>query len=314
MMATDMRAVNSVNELRFDDRVAVVTGRGRGIGRAHALLLASKGARVVVADHGTQIDGRDASSTPADGVVATIKGNGGDAVACFASVADEDGAALVVQTAIDHFGRLDIVVNNAGISDPAPFAELSTAPFRTMMDVHFFGTLNVIRAAWGRFERAGYGRVVKTVSEAILGGLPEQTSYAAAKRAVLGLSRNLATEGHALGTHVDALAPRAYTRMSAASSDAVADSLSMPREVMAEVNASMPPEPCAPACAFLAHETCPLNGEVLQIGMGGVARLAIVHTKGITRSPLTAEDIVMNLDSILDVTDAHVTTSDLLGG
>jgi len=298
-----------MHELRFDERVAIVTGAGRGIGRSHALLLASRGARVVVADVGGDIGGTGSSHGPADDVVDEIRASGGEAVASYASVAESDEAASIIETALDAFGRIDVVVNNAGIHDPGLFETLSTDQFRGMLDVHFFGTLFVTKAAWPHFTAAGYGRVVNTASEAMLGGIPELTSYGAAKGAVFGLTRNLATEGARLGIRVNALAPRAYTRMSASSSDALADMMAMPREVMDQVNASMPPGLCAPAAAFLAHESCPLNGEVLQVGMGGVARLAVVHTQGISKDSLTAEDIAENLDTILDVTDARVTES-----
>jgi NAD(P)-dependent dehydrogenase (short-subunit alcohol dehydrogenase family) len=298
-----------MHELRFEDRVAIVTGAGRGIGRSHALLLASRGARVVVADVGGDIGGTGSSHGPADDVVDEIRASGAEAVASYASVADEAAAASIVETALDAFGRIDAVVNNAGIHDPGLFETLSTDQFRRMLDVHFFGTLFVTKAAWPHFTAAGYGRVVNTASEAMLGGIPELTSYGAAKGAVFGLTRNLATEGARHGIHVNALAPRAYTRMSASSSDALADMMAMPREVMDQVNASMPPGLCAPAAAFLAHESCPLNGEVLQVGMGGVARLAVVHTQGISKDSLTAEDITENLDAIIDVTDARVTES-----
>ena len=298
-----------MHELRFDERVAIVTGAGRGIGRSHALLLASRGARVVVADVGGDIGGTGSSHGPADDVVDEIRASGGEAVASYASVAESDEAASIIETALDAFGRIDVVVNNAGIHDPGLFETLSTDQFRGMLDVHFFGALFVTRAAWPHFTAAGYGRIVNTASEAMLGGIPELTSYGAAKGAVFGLTRNLATEGARLGIRVNALAPRAYTRMSASSSDALADMMAMPREVMDQVNASMPPGLCAPAAAFLAHESCPLNGEVLQVGMGGVARLAVVHTQGISKDSLTAEDIAENLDTILDVTDARVTES-----
>lgn len=295
-----------MRDLRFDGQVIVVTGAGRGVGRSHALLLAAKGARVVVADYGVDLDGGGSSSIPADDVVREIKAHGGDAVACYASVADESSANSIVAAAIEAFGRIDAVVNNAGIHDPGAFETLSAARFEKMMDVHFFGTLFVARAAWPHFVRTGYGRIVNTVSEAMLGGIPELTSYGAAKGAVFGLTRNLATEGVAHGIRVNAIAPRAYTRLSAAHSEKLSVLMSMSREVMDEINASMPPELCAPAAAFLAHESCPLNGEVLQIGMGGIARIAVVRTAGISKPGLTAEDIAENLESILDVRDARV--------
>ena len=298
-----------MTELRFDDRVVVVTGAGRGVGRGHALLLASKGARVVVADYGGGIDGDGSSPAPAEDVVKEITAAGGEAVACYASVADERGAKTIVDTALEVFGRIDAVINNAGIHDPALFDALSVEQFQKMLDVHFFGSMFVSRVAWPHFVEARYGRIVNTVSEAMLGGIPELTSYGSAKGAVLGLTRNLATEGVRHGIRVNAVAPRAYTRMSASHQDALSEVLGLQRDVMDEINASMPPELCAPAAAFLAHESCPLNGEVLLIGMGSVARIAVVRSQGIWKSPLTAEDIAENLDQILDLTDAQVTES-----
>jgi NAD(P)-dependent dehydrogenase (short-subunit alcohol dehydrogenase family) len=301
-----------MNELRFDDRVAIITGAGRGIGRAHARLLASRGARVVVADLGAEIDGSGASHGPADEVVAEIEADGGTAVACYGSVADEADAAAIVDTALREFGRLDIVINNAGIHDPAPFGDLTVAQFRRMFDVHFFGTLFVTKAAWPHFLGTGYGRVVNTTSEAILGGIPQLASYGAAKGAVFGLTRNLATEGAAHGIRVNALAPRAHTRMSESDAERLASMFDMSEEMMEQVKASMPPEHNAPAALFLAHESCPLNGEVLRVGMGSVARLAMVQTVGIEKDPLTPEDIAEHLDAILDITDAHVSNVDAM--
>jgi NAD(P)-dependent dehydrogenase (short-subunit alcohol dehydrogenase family) len=299
-----------VSELRFDDRVAIVTGAGRGIGRGHALLLARKGARIVVADYGVDPDGSGTSSLPADEVAREIRNLGGDAIACCASVADEREAASIVDTALDTFGRLDIVVNNAGIHDPADFEALSLDQFRSMLDVHFFGTLYVIRAAWPHLRSAGYGRIVNTVSEAMLGGVSGLTSYASAKGAVYGLTRNLATEGLGVGIRVNAVAPRAYTRLSADHCDNLSTLYGMSEEKMAQLNASMPPELCAPAVAYLAHKACQLTGEVLQVGMGGVARLAFVASRGLRQSSLTAESIAENIEVVLGIDGAEVPSTD----
>lgn len=295
-----------MTELRFDDRVVVVTGAGRGVGRSHAKLLASRGARVVVADYGVEIGGDGSSAQPAAEVAEEIRADGGDAVACFASVAQQRSAASIVATAVDTYGRIDAVINNAGIHDPGFFDELSIDQFRRMLDVHYFGTLFVTRAAWPHFTRAGYGRVVNTVSEAMLGGgLPRHVSYAGAKGAVFGLTRSLATEGVSRGIRVNAVAPRAFTRMSASQSQEVASARQHSDEVMREINARMPPDLCAPGAAFLAHESCPLTGEVLRVGLGGVARIAVVHTQGIPTAA-TVEDIRDNLDQLMDLRDAHV--------
>jgi len=293
-------------ELRFDSRAVVVTGAGRGVGRCHALLLAAKGAGVVVADNGANIDGAGASQGPADDVFHEITDAGGRAVACHASVADESGAREIVDTAMDAFGRLDAVVNNAGISDPGLFECLPVAQFRRMVEVHYFGTLFVTRAAWPHLVHAGYGRVVNTVSEAMLGGLSELSSYGAAKGAVFGLTRNLATEGARHGIRVNAIAPRAYTRMSAEQSDKVAAQMSLTPEVMDQINASMPPDLCAPAAAYLAHETCSLSGEVLQAGMGVIASIAVLCSQGFSKQAMTAEDIADNLEKIMSLEDARV--------
>jgi len=298
-----------VNELRFDGRVVIVTGAGRGIGRSHALLLASRGAGVIVADLGGELTGGGASHRPADEVVAEIRASGGTAVACYASVADEAGAASIVTAAIGEFGRIDAVINNAGIHDSVPFERVTARQFQTMLDVHLFGTIFVTRAAWPHFVAAGYGRVVNTASEAMLGGIPDLTGYAAAKGAVFALTRNLATEGTAHGIRVNAIAPRAHTRMVASQAEELASLLSITPGEIEAINASMPPDMCAPGAAFLAHESCPLTGEVLQVGMGGVARLAVVHTAGLVKDPLSIEDIAANLDTIMDVTDARITDS-----
>lgn len=292
-----------MTELRFDGQVALVTGAGRGIGRGHARLLASRGAQVVVADVGCEMDGSGASTQPATDVVREINAAGGQAVASYASVADPAGAASVVATALETFGRLDIVVNNAGIFATAPFEALSTEQFRAMIDVHYFGTLFVTRAAWPHLVEAGYGRIVNTISESMLGN-PQLSSYAAAKSAVLGLSRNLAVEGADRGIKVNCLAPRAATRMAEAHAESMA--IDLPPEVLEQVKAAMPPEINAPAAAFLAHESCPFSGEILCVTPGRVARFAVVLTQGLAKDAITVEDIADNIDLIMDATDAPI--------
>src|SRR5262245_27407213 len=287
------RGTSVANELRFDGRSVIVTGAGRGVGRCHALQLAARGARVVVADLGGTLDGHGSSAEPADQVVREIEAAGGRAVACHASVADEAGAAAIVDTAREAFGRLDAVVNNAGIGDPDRFEDLSLERFRRMVDVHYFGTLYVLRAAWPHLRAAGYGRIVNTCSEAMLGVNPKLTSYSGAKAGVLGLTRALACEGVKYGILVNGLAPRANTRMTDAKT--MAHVMSLPEEQVRDVMLSFRPELVSPAVVFLAHESCELNGEVLVAGGGQVQRLIFSETQGISGEAITAEDIAANL-------------------
>ncbi len=295
-----------MDELRFDGRVAVVTCAGRGLGRTHALLLASRGAAVVVADLGADIAGSGTSDGPAHDVVDEIKGTGGQAVACVASVANETGARSIIETALSSFGRVDVVVNNAGIADKHRFEELSTDQFSRMIEVHYYGTLFTTRAAWPHFLAADYGRIVNTTSEAILGEIPDLTSYGSAKGAVWGLTKNLAIEAAGRGIQVNAIAPRGNTRMAQEGKTKLKTGLGVDPDVLEKVLAAMRPELVSPAVAFLAHESCPLNGEILQVGAGLVSRLAVIQTHGLTRPDLTPEDIAVNLDSILDPTNAEV--------
>jgi len=293
-----------MDELRFDGRAVVITGAGRGIGRSHALLLAARGAQVVVADFGAELDGTGTSRAPAEDVVKEIEANGGEAVACYASVAEEEGAAAIVECALERFGRLDAVINNAGISDKHLFGDLSSEQFRRMMAVHFFGTVHVTKAAWPHFVSAQYGRVVNTTSEAVLGAQDNLTSYGSAKGAIWAFTRNLAAEGVAFGIRVNAVAPRALTRMSAAGQSA--DGGTGTGDQISPVLARMKPELVAPAAAYLAHESCPLTGEVLIAGGGDVMRLTPVVTMGISKETMTMEDIAENIDAILSIDDAKV--------
>ena len=290
-------------ELRFDGRSVIVTGAGRGVGRAYARLLASRGARVVVADLGGALEGGGSSHDPADGVVKEIEAARCEAVACYASVADEAGAASIVQTALDAFGRLDAVINNAGISDPEGFESVPPEQFQRMLDVHYLGTVNVLKAAWPHLRAANYGRVVNTCSEAMGGINPKMTSYGGAKGAVLGLTLALACESRQHGILVNAVAPRAATRLSA---PAVLSHVFDVSEADAEAMiAPFDPELVAPAAAYLAHESCQLNGTVLVAGGGQVQQLALMANQGITVDKLTLEDLAVNIDTVDDMAGAQ---------
>jgi NAD(P)-dependent dehydrogenase (short-subunit alcohol dehydrogenase family) len=292
-------------ELSFDGRVALVTGAGRGIGRSHALLLASRGARVVVADVGGTLEGTGATShSPADEVVTEIKAAGGEAVANYASVADAKGAASMVETALDSFGRIDIVINNAGISNLELFEDLPLDEFRRMIDVHYLGTAFVTKAAWPHMCKARYGRILNTCSEGMLGIHPYVTSYGGAKGGVFGLTRTLAAEAPVHGIRVNGIAPRANTRLG--SVESVMKTFNMPKEMVAGVIGAMPPELVSPAAAFLVHESCELNGEVLVAGGGLVQRMTIQVTPGIQSGEMTPEFIAGNLDALLNLEGSQV--------
>lgn len=302
-----------MDELRFDDRVAIVTGAGRGVGRCHALDLARRGAKVVVADLGGALEGGGSDAGPAHQVVDEITTAGGEAVACHASVADEAGAASIVQTAIDAFGRLDVVINNAGIANPEPFMEDDLDQFRRMVDVHYLGTVYVTRAAWPHMVDAGYGRVVNTTSEAVLGFVPKATSYAGGKGAVMGFTRALALQGPAHGIRVNAVVPRAQTRLSAP--EVMAKTYDVPLDAFpADTMDQFKPELVSPAAVFLAHDSCQLDGALLVSGGGQVMRVAFVCNEGITSDHMTAEDVAAGLDKLLDLSDGHEVIIETLTG
>jgi NAD(P)-dependent dehydrogenase (short-subunit alcohol dehydrogenase family) len=273
--------------MRFDDRVAVVTGAGRGLGRAYALSLASRGAHVVVNDLGGSMDGVGADATPAEAVVAEITTAGGGAVADASDVSSVDGGAAVVQRALEEFGRIDVVINNAGIMRWAGPLEADADNLAAHLDVHVGGSFHVVRAAWPHFVEQDYGRVVMTTSSGLF-GLPANLSYAAAKGAVIGMTRSLAVAGRKHGIRVNAIAPAAQTRMAG------------PPKGNAET--VMAPELVAPMAAYLAHEDCPVTGEIYAAGAGRFARIFIASAAGYVHDAgaPTVEDVAAHWDAIND--------------
>jgi NAD(P)-dependent dehydrogenase (short-subunit alcohol dehydrogenase family) len=273
-------------ELRFDGRVAVVTGAGRGIGRAYARLLASRGARVVVNDLGSSISGKGADASVAAEVVDEIVAAGGGAVADGNDVATEAGARALIDTTLDAFGAVDVLINNAGIVRWAGFPELDEATLARHLEVHVLGSFHPTRAAWPHMADRHYGRIVMTTSTGIF-GLPNNGAYATAKAAVIGLTRSLNLAGAPHGIAVNVIAPGAATRMGGV-----------------EETPEMAPELVAPMAAFLAHEECPVSGEIYAAGFGRFARIVVAQTEGWVRragTPPTIEDVAAHWDEINDV-------------
>jgi NAD(P)-dependent dehydrogenase (short-subunit alcohol dehydrogenase family) len=291
--------------LRFDGRVAVVTGAGRNIGRAFALALAERGAKVVVNDLGVAIsdtDGRGTapSTNPAHDVVAEIVALGGEAVANTDTIADEAGGAAIVQTALDAWGRIDVLINNAGVVRTGPFEEFSGAQLDDMLDTQVRSLLHVTQPAWTVMAANGGGRVLNLSSGAATGGIANHAFYGGAKMAVIGVTRALATEGRAVGISVNALAPYAKTRLGTAFgpipwSDALGDWLS--------------PSQIAPLAVYLVHRDTDISGEVFHVGGGHIARVVIGVDGGFTKRDATPEDIAANIASILGDGSIRETTS-----
>ena len=287
-----------MDELRFDGRVAIVTGAGRGIGRAYALLLAARGAAVVVNDLGTSMGGDGGDEGPAAGVVEEIAAAGGHAVADAHAVADPDAAAAIVATAIERFGRIDAVLNNAGIMRWAGMPSVDAADLEAHLAVHVGGSFNVTRAAWPHFVEQGYGRVVMTGSAGMF-GLPANTAYAAAKGAIVGMTNSLAVAGAEHGIRVNVIAPAAVTRMAGPGAD--------------EHDPTMSPDLVAPMAACLAHESCPVSGEIYTAGGGRFARIVIASTPGWVDDSMapTMEDVASHWATITDDAETWIPT-DLL--
>src|ERR1700738_981431 len=256
-------------ELRFDDRVAVVTGAGRGLGRAYAKLLASKGAKVVVNDSGASLTGDGSDAGPAEAVVREIQAAGGAAVACTESVATPEGGTTIIHTALDRYGRIDILIHNAGSVRQAPLKEMTYEDFDAVLDVHLRGAFHVVRPAFPLMCDAGYGRVVLTSSIGGLYGNHGVANYAAAKAGLVGLSNVVALEGAAEGVKSNVVVPAAVARM--------AEGLDI---------SAYPPmgaDLVAPVVGLLAHESCPVNGEMLIAIAGRVARAAVAESPGAQR-------------------------------
>ncbi|MGA9373661.1 MAG: SDR family oxidoreductase [Mycobacterium sp.] len=279
-------------ELSYEGKVAIVTGAGNGLGREHAMLLASRGAAVVVNDLGGTVAGVGEDLTAAESVVKEIEALGGVAVADGHSVATKEGGAAIVQAAIDAFGRVDIVVNNAGILRDKSFHNLTPELLDPVMDVHLYGTIWVTQPAFVRMREQGYGRIVNTSSAAGIFGNFGQVNYGAAKMGIVGITRVLALEGAKYNINVNAIAPMARTRMT--------------EELLGPVAEKLDPARVAPVVAYLCHESCALTSRIFSVGGGRVAEIFIGVTKGFTSPTLDIEAVQDNLEAICD-RDGYIT-------
>jgi NAD(P)-dependent dehydrogenase (short-subunit alcohol dehydrogenase family) len=271
-------------DFRFDGRVAVVTGGGRGLGRSYAMLLASRGAKVVVNDAGGGLDGNGVDAGPADQVVDEITAAGGEAVACSASVATREGGEAIIGTALEKYGGIDILIHNAGNVRRGSLKEMSYEDFDAVLDVHLRGAFNVVRPAFPVMCATGYGRVVLTSSIGGLYGNHNVANYAAAKAGVIGLANVAALEGAAAGVRCNVIVPAAVTRMAEG-----IDTSSYP---------AMGAELVAPVVGWLSHEACSVTGELFIALAGRVARAVVVESPGVCRPSWTIEDVDSHLDAI----------------
>ena len=275
-------------DIRFDGKVAIVTGAGGGLGRQHALELARRGAKVVVNDLGGSMDGSGGGSDAANKVVEEIKALGGEAIANGSSVTDDAGVALMVKQAMDAWGRIDILVANAGILRDKTFAKMELGDFQVVLDVHLMGTVKPAKAVWEIMREQNYGRIVVTTSSTGLYGNFGQANYGAAKLALVGFMNTLKIEGQKNNIHVNAIAPVAATRMT---------EILMPPEVLEKLR----PEYVTPGVVYLCSEEAP-TGTFLTAGAGAFAVSYIYETEGayLGEGGLSVEEVRDNWARIAD--------------
>ena len=279
-----------MSELRYDDRVIVITGAGRGLGRAYAELLGARGARVVVNDPGSAVRGEGIDAGPAAEVVAAIKAQGGDAIVSTDSVATPEGGRAIIEAALDHYGRIDGLIHNAGNVRYGSMQDLSQEDFDAVLDVHLRGAFHVARAAFPHMCKARYGRIILTSSIGGLYGNRDCVNYGMSKSGMIGLNNVLALEGEAEGVKSNIIVPGAVTRRAEG-----LDTSAYP---------PMDPELVAPAVGYLAHQDCAVSGEMLIAMAGRVARAYTMETVGLFQPDWTIEQIADRLEGIRDTQDA----------
>ena len=275
-----------MTECRFDGRVAVITGAGRGLGRAYALLLAANGAKVVVNDPGGSMKGDGIDASPAEQVVQEIRAAGGEAVVNTDSVATLEGGAAIVNSAIDHYGRIDILIHNAGNVRYGSLSEISYEDFKAVVDVHLMGAFHVVRAAFPLMSAAGYGRIVLTSSIGGIYGNNNCVNYGMSKSGMIGLNNIAALEGENVGVKCNIIVPGAVTRMA--------------EGIDTSVYPPMGPELVAPVVGWLAHESCSITGEMLASVAGRIARAFIAETPGVYQPTWTMAQVGARIDEIRD--------------
>ncbi len=285
-----------MSQVSFENRTVIVTGAGNGLGKAYALELGSRGARVVVNDLGGAVDGSGSGNTPADEVVNEIIANGGEAVANYDSVATKEGGASIVQTAIDNFGTVDAVVNNAGILRDKSFAKMEEEDLNAIIDVHLKGTFFVCQPAFIQMKEQGYGRFVNVSSPSGLFGNFGQLNYGAAKMGIVGLTNVLAIEGAKYNIKANVIAPNAATRMT--------------EELFGEdMSKLLTVDNITPLVVYLASEQCDVTHEIFSAGGGRFARIGISTDVGYFNASAKAEDIFANIGEIRDLSNPIYPTS-----
>ena len=271
-------------DLGYDGKVAIITGAGGGLGREHALLLASRGAQIVINDLGGSVSGEGGDAGPAQKVAQEINDLGGVAVADGNSVSTPEGGEAIVKTAVDAFGRVDILINNAGILRDKTFHNLTPDLLNPVLDVHLKGAFYVTKPAWIKMREQSYGRVINTSSNSGILGNFGQANYGAAKMGLVGFTRVLAAEGAKYNIKANAIAPVAKTRMT--------------EDLLGGVGDKLDPKLVSPIVAWLAHEDCPVTGEIYSAAGGRIARMFIGLTQGFYSPTLTVEDVRDHFEQI----------------